>query len=111
MNKIETVRLTIETGDVGHTESVRIVFNRHEVELAVESGSTEAGTTFVGSFDVHSVAHTVVLLAPAASSWVIRDLRASFVGPEPLENCYSDVELEPGGELDILTPPVVSFDV
>lgn len=111
MQKIDTVKLVIATGDVGTDTPVRMKFNGHEVALNVDRGSTAPGSEFEGHFDVHSVAHSVFLLGPESGTWEVTRLVVSFGGPEPTKNEYGPLTLAAGGQLDIWTKPVETFDV
>jgi len=111
MNKVDTVRVEVTTGEEGTGSPVRMQFNGHEVELVVESGTTGPGETFVGSFDVRSVAHSVFLLAPENGRWALDKVVARYEGATPETREYGPVVLEPGSDLDIWAGPPPAFEV
>lgn len=112
MQKFTSVRFELVTGPRGSSRAPRMVFNGFELELVRESGGTAGGETFVGSYEVGSVAHTVELLGPGEDAvWDLQNVNVDYLGAAPAQRRYEQVTLTGDERLDVWTEAAPSFDV
>ena len=52
MPKVNTFKVKVQTGPQGMSETVHFNFNNHKMPFENVTGSTEAGETFEGSFEL-----------------------------------------------------------
>ena len=112
--RIENIRIQVTTGEQGHDGPVAIRFNGFDLSLNRISGGTQSGESYEGEFFVNSVAHSCTLVAPQDGQWDVKDLQVSLEhgNDHVTRHAFSAFAIEPGGEVDLLTPPSApSFEV
>ena len=114
MPKLNTFKLTIETGEVGHEEPVKFSVNNHRLPLEDVTGSAKPGDTFEGGFVVNSFAHSMTLMGPEQGQWKIKSIKVDYVceNTEPYSVTFGEVTLDETNEVNIWRdPPLPTYDV
>ena len=112
MPRVQSFKVTIQTGDVGNDEQVLFNFNSHKMPFENVEGTTASGERFSGGFEVQSFCHSLTLLGPEKGTWDIERVSVEFVcdGEEPYEVHYGAVTLDPTTEVNLWRgPPPRSF--
>lgn len=112
MQKFTSVHFEILTGESASMRPPRISFNGFELELERESGGTGVGETFVGSYEINSVPHTVRLLGPGDDArWQIERITVQYVGQGVETRRFEAVELIGDASLDVWEEAAPGFEV
>ena len=114
MPKVNTFKVKVQTGPQGMSEPVRFNFNNHIMPFENVTGSTGAGETFEGSFEVNSFAHSLTLIGPQSGKWGIEKITVEYdcENEKPYTVMFGGVNLDESTEVNIWQdPPVLAFDV
>jgi len=114
MPKVNTFKVKVLTGPQSMSEPVHFNFNNHNMPFKNVKGSTEAGETFEGSFEVNSFAHSLTLIGPQSGKWGIEKITVEYdcENEKPYTVQFGGVNLDEATEVNIWQdPPVLAFDV
>ncbi len=78
MPRLNKFKMTVTTGEVGHSEPVRCKFNTHLFGLNDAEGSTGAGENFSGTFEPRSFVHGFSLVGPEEGTWEIAKVSIDY---------------------------------
>jgi hypothetical protein len=114
MPKVNTFKVTVQTGQQGMSENVHFNFNNHKMPFEDVIGSAESGKTFEGSFSVNSFAHSLTLVGPESGKWEIEKISIEYdcESEKPYTVHFGRVTLDETTEVNIWQDsPVPAFDV
>ncbi|HIE42345.1 MAG TPA: helicase [Nitrospinaceae bacterium] len=114
MPRVNTFKVTVQTGQQGMSENVHFNFNNHKMLFEDVIGSAESGKTFEGSFSVNSFAHSLTLVGPESGKWEIEKISIEYdcESEKPYTVHFGRVTLDETTEVNIWQdPPVPAFDV
>ena len=114
MPRVNTFKVTVQTGKQGMSEPVHFNFNNHNMPFENVTGSAESGETFEGSFEVNSFAHSLTLVGPGSGKWEIEKISVEYdcENEKPYTVNFGAVTLDESTEVNIWQdPPVLAFDV
>ena len=114
MPKVNSFKVSIQTGNNGIAEPVLFNFNSHKMPFNNIEGSVESGQSFSGDFDVQSFCHSLTLVGPDSGTWDIESISVEFVcdGEQPYSVNYGAVILDETTEVNLWRgPPAKSFVV
>jgi membrane-bound inhibitor of C-type lysozyme len=114
MPRVNTFKVTVQTGEQGISEPVQFNFNNHKLPFENVVGSAEAGNMFEGGYEVNSFAHSLTLVGPESGKWEIEKISVEYAceNEKPYTVNFGAVTLDETTEVNIWQdPPVLAFDV
>jgi len=114
MPKLQSFKVTVETGEEGTPEPVRFSINSHTLPLDHPQGGTGPGQVFQGGFEVNSFAHSLTLVGPDQGRWRIKKITVDYrcENTEPYSMTLGEVTLDETTEVNIWKdPPLPVYDV
>jgi len=114
MPRLNTFKVTIETGDQGTPGPVLFNFNNHTLPFENVKGGTAAGQTFEGEFEVNSFAHSLTLVGPEQGEWRLEKITVDYKceSLEPYAVTFDALTLDAANQVNIWQdPPLPSFAV
>lgn len=114
MPRLNTFKVTIETGEQGTPGPVQFSFNNHTLPFANVQGGTAAGETFEGDFEVNSFAHSLTLVGPEQGEWQLNKITVDYhcENLPPYSVTFDTLALDATNQVNIWQdPPLPSFEV
>ncbi len=114
MPRLNTFKVTVETGDTGTPGPVKFSINNHTLPFEDTQGGTAPGETFEGRFEVNSYAHSLTLVGPEEGRWDIRRITVDYDcdHTEPYTVNFGAVTLDDTNQVNIWQdPPLPAFEV
>ncbi len=114
MPRLNTFKVTIETGDRGTSGPVQFSFNNHTLPFANVQGGTKAGETFEGDFEVNSFPHSLTLVGPEQGEWQLNKITVDYncENLPPYSVTFDALALDATNQVNIWQdPPLPSFEV
>lgn len=114
MPRLNTFKVTVETGDQGTPGPVQFCFNNHTLPFANVKGGTAAGETFEGDFEVNSFPHSLTLVGPEKGEWKLNKITVDYncENLPPYSVTFDALTLDETNQANIWQdPPLPSFEV